>query len=214
MGTMSKPPVDLSIAVRRHHDPTVERQVCVICPRRKGKPQEGKAPERGTGATPVTLSLEFLRPLFKKPLTVVSKELGLSATAIKKACRRFGVPKWPFRTLTAKTSRNRTYIENGTTPHVPRVFNPPMPKETYDMVASGSVSGLPVMPSTSQILKQEPAKTVALPPLVGTSSVVNKEKSTAQAAAPQPAEEKRQYSLDEEELLAARSLSLLSEGMR
>jgi len=101
-----KPPVDLSIAVRKHHDPTVESQVCVICPRRKGKPAEG-----ANGASPVALSLEFLRPLFKKPLTQVSEELGLSATAIKKACRRFGVPKWPFRTLTAKTSRNRTTFD-------------------------------------------------------------------------------------------------------
>eukprot|EP00287_Rhodomonas_sp_CCMP768_P008111 CAMPEP_0196748276 /NCGR_PEP_ID=MMETSP1091-20130531/72962_1 /TAXON_ID=302021 /ORGANISM="Rhodomonas sp., Strain CCMP768" /LENGTH=212 /DNA_ID=CAMNT_0042095563 /DNA_START=22 /DNA_END=660 /DNA_ORIENTATION=+ len=212
---MSKPPVDLSIAVKRHHDPTVERQVCVICPRRKGKAQEGKAPERGSGATPVTLSLEFLRPLFKKPLTVVSKELGLSATAIKKACRRFGVPKWPFRTLTAKTSRNRTYIESsGSRPAAP-AFNPSLPsKETYDVVASQGVAGIVPMPSCSQVLKQETHQLLQLPPIVGMSDASGKEKNPAQRAAPQTDEERKKFALDEQELLAARSLSLLSEGSR
>mmetsp|Transcript_32588 Transcript_32588/g.66133 ORF Transcript_32588/g.66133 Transcript_32588/m.66133 type:complete len:326 (+) Transcript_32588:2-979(+) len=120
MVSTSKAPVDLSIAVRKHHDPQVESQVCVICPRRKGKPTDKRS-----GTSPVALSLDFLRPLFKKPLTQVSEELGLSATAIKKACRRFGVPKWPFRTLTAKTSRNRTTFEGAPSPQVHAGFANP-----------------------------------------------------------------------------------------
>jgi len=78
--------------------------VHVVCPRRKAGELYG---ERRTPSSPVELSLEFLNPLFTKPLNVVSNELGISATAIKKACRKFGIPKWPFRTLTAKNSRNR-----------------------------------------------------------------------------------------------------------
>ena len=34
---------------------------------------------------------------FEKSLHDAATELGLCATAIKKACRRFGIPRWPFR---------------------------------------------------------------------------------------------------------------------
>lgn len=78
------------------------KKVHVIFPRRKQH-------SSGLGA-PVELTLDFLKPYFTKPLTQVCEELGISATAIKKACRRFGVSKWPFRTLTAKTSRNRDKV--------------------------------------------------------------------------------------------------------
>eukprot|EP00287_Rhodomonas_sp_CCMP768_P003933 CAMPEP_0196719414 /NCGR_PEP_ID=MMETSP1091-20130531/2390_1 /TAXON_ID=302021 /ORGANISM="Rhodomonas sp., Strain CCMP768" /LENGTH=240 /DNA_ID=CAMNT_0042060351 /DNA_START=28 /DNA_END=750 /DNA_ORIENTATION=- len=92
-----------------------EARVCVVCPRRKIKPgEESMAHSVNAKANAVALSLEFLQPYFKKPLTQVSEELGLSATAIKKACRKFGVSKWPYRTLTAKTSRNRAAVEEAT----------------------------------------------------------------------------------------------------
>eukprot|EP00961_Rhodomonas_salina_P146383 1970420-Rhodomonas_salina.1 len=65
---------------------------------------------RSTGG-PVEITLQLLKPYFSTPLTECAEQLGLSATAIKKACRRLGIPKWPFRTLTAKSSRNRAAVQ-------------------------------------------------------------------------------------------------------
>eukprot|EP00286_Rhodomonas_abbreviata_P022377 CAMPEP_0181298726 /NCGR_PEP_ID=MMETSP1101-20121128/5940_1 /TAXON_ID=46948 /ORGANISM="Rhodomonas abbreviata, Strain Caron Lab Isolate" /LENGTH=271 /DNA_ID=CAMNT_0023403775 /DNA_START=42 /DNA_END=857 /DNA_ORIENTATION=+ len=81
--------------------------VHVVCPRRRKDRMNDfqRAP-----SNPIELTLEMLKPFFTKPLTQVSVELGLSVTAIKKACRKFGVSKWPCRTLTSRTSRNRTAL--------------------------------------------------------------------------------------------------------
>jgi hypothetical protein len=84
-------------------------QVYVVNPRRKA----GQDRER-TGANRVEISLALLRQYFDKPLTEVAEELGLSTTAIKKACRCFGINKWPFRALTSYSSRNREAVREFT----------------------------------------------------------------------------------------------------
>lgn len=75
-------------------------------------PRRGKVSGASkTSTAPVQLTLETLKPYFRKPLNDACLELGLSASAIKKACRMFGIPKWPCRSLTARHSINREVME-------------------------------------------------------------------------------------------------------
>ncbi|KAJ1471051.1 hypothetical protein T484DRAFT_2026231, partial [Baffinella frigidus] len=55
-----------------------------VVPRRRGKERR------------VVLTLEFLTPYFDQPLEAVSERLGLSRSTIKAACRRLGLPQWPY----------------------------------------------------------------------------------------------------------------------
>jgi hypothetical protein len=205
--------MDLSIAIRKHHDPAIEDQVCVICPRRKGKPTE----PGGNGTSPVALSLEFLRPYFKKPLTQVSEELGLSATAIKKACRRFGVPKWPYRTLTSKTSRNRSSWGVAYTAPYQRIADPSQQQ------TSGSSENSAQGPSFSQ--RQDAARQTEDGTKLEEDAKMMKEvaalEKAQEAGAKKSAEAKQlahahacSEALQDQELSAARNLSLLSATIR
>lgn len=93
----------------------------LVCPRKRKAERKNQMIAGQSKSKVVALSLEILKPFFTKPLTQASEELGLSATAIKKACRKFGVPKWPARTLTSKTSRNRVAVVeniNDIRPHI------------------------------------------------------------------------------------------------
>uniref|UniRef100_A0A7S0VRA5 RWP-RK domain-containing protein n=1 Tax=Hemiselmis tepida TaxID=464990 RepID=A0A7S0VRA5_9CRYP len=54
---------------------------------------------------PVLITYEVMQRLFHLPLTEAARQLGLSPTAIKGACRRLGIKKWPFRMVTAKSHR-------------------------------------------------------------------------------------------------------------
>jgi hypothetical protein len=62
----------------------------VIYPRRK-------IGEDSRRSHQVVVSPEILKEHFDMPLQDAAAKLGVCATAIKKACRRFGIPKWPFR---------------------------------------------------------------------------------------------------------------------
>jgi len=48
-------------------------------------------------STPVVLNEEVLRQLFTFPLHEAAVRLGISATAMKSACRKLGIKKWPYR---------------------------------------------------------------------------------------------------------------------
>eukprot|EP00283_Hemiselmis_rufescens_P010243 CAMPEP_0173435646 /NCGR_PEP_ID=MMETSP1357-20121228/15513_1 /TAXON_ID=77926 /ORGANISM="Hemiselmis rufescens, Strain PCC563" /LENGTH=325 /DNA_ID=CAMNT_0014400659 /DNA_START=47 /DNA_END=1024 /DNA_ORIENTATION=+ len=54
---------------------------------------------------PVIITLEVVKRLFHLPLTEAARQLGISPTAIKGACRRLGIQKWPFRKVTARGQR-------------------------------------------------------------------------------------------------------------
>mmetsp|Transcript_45782 Transcript_45782/g.114763 ORF Transcript_45782/g.114763 Transcript_45782/m.114763 type:complete len:337 (-) Transcript_45782:176-1186(-) len=54
---------------------------------------------------PVLITFEVMQRLFHLPLTEAARQLGLSPTAIKGACRRLGIKKWPFRMVMAKSHR-------------------------------------------------------------------------------------------------------------
>jgi hypothetical protein len=66
-----------------------------VIPRRKAGQDAGSAP------APVVITMETLEQYADVPLSKVATMLGISATAMKKACRRLGVNRWPY---------NSTYI--------------------------------------------------------------------------------------------------------
>jgi hypothetical protein len=62
-----------------------------IFPRRKaGEPTR-------LNSKPVVLNDSVLRQLFTLPLHEAAVRLGISATAMKSACRKLGIKKWPYR---------------------------------------------------------------------------------------------------------------------
>ena len=52
-------------------------------------------------AAPVNITLETLRNFADVPLSKAATHLGISPTAMKKACRKLGVTRWPYRSTSA-----------------------------------------------------------------------------------------------------------------
>jgi len=52
----------------------------------------------------VVLNEKTLQELFTLPLHEAAVKLGISATAMKSACRKLGIKKWPYRTV--QSSKN------------------------------------------------------------------------------------------------------------
>lgn len=75
-------------------------------------------PRAGERQSPleVRLSVDALAPLFNTPQDQAAQLLGISLTSLKSACRRLGIPRWPYRRGTKKetddliTSETRTEI--------------------------------------------------------------------------------------------------------
>jgi len=65
------------------------KNMSIIFPRRKAKAGAGE--KQG----PVVITLEFLASFAHMPLGAAAKILGISATALKKACRKLGNNRWP-----------------------------------------------------------------------------------------------------------------------
>mmetsp|Transcript_46614 Transcript_46614/g.72968 ORF Transcript_46614/g.72968 Transcript_46614/m.72968 type:complete len:296 (+) Transcript_46614:204-1091(+) len=74
-----------------------------VFPRRKTG-QTKKAGPR----TPVVITLDILKSCFHLPMPTASAKLGICTTAIKKLCRKFGIKKWPYRTLMSTSRRSKT----------------------------------------------------------------------------------------------------------
>ena len=70
-----------------------ELEFSVIFPRRKTVNANGK----GCDGEPVFVTREFITPYFKMPMVAACAELGVCPTAMKKACRKLGIVKWPYR---------------------------------------------------------------------------------------------------------------------
>ena len=62
----------------------------VVMPRLKTRQEQREI------TNPVVLSMDVLRQLMSMPLCSAAATLGLSSTAMKKACRRLGVQRWPY----------------------------------------------------------------------------------------------------------------------
>ena len=52
-------------------------------------------------AAPVNITLETLRTFADVPLSKAATHLGISPTAMKKACRKLGVTRWPYKSTSA-----------------------------------------------------------------------------------------------------------------
>jgi len=72
----------------------------VILPRRKS----GQSEVDRESIEPVILNRALLQSLFHLPLATASKRLGLSATSIKKVCRKIGIIKWPYKSCRKRGS--------------------------------------------------------------------------------------------------------------
>jgi len=70
---------------------------------------------------PVLLTLDSLTPYFHLPLKEAADRLGLCPTAVKTACRKFGLDRWPFR------RGKRTEASN---PTGPSSLSPPVGSES------------------------------------------------------------------------------------
>jgi len=64
-------------------------RLAIIFPRRKNG-------EETRGSDAVWLSVDVLNSLSDRSLASAAKILGISATALKKACRELGVERWPY----------------------------------------------------------------------------------------------------------------------
>jgi len=79
----------------------VQGRLELVFPRRGRKAGEAERKVQD----PVLITYQVMQRLFHLPLTEAARQLGLSPTAIKGACRRLGIKKWPFRMVTAKSHR-------------------------------------------------------------------------------------------------------------
>jgi len=103
------------------HDFSGSEVVDVVLPRRKAGCLD--LPQRN----PIVVTPEVLESLFEFPLAVASKRLGLSATTIKKLCRKIGIAKWPYKSPTRSGARTSPVLLPATPEH----------KEDGDNGASG-----------------------------------------------------------------------------
>ena len=78
-----------------------------VFPRRK--PNLKRAMEKGCpAAAPVSITLEVLEQLASHSLPTAAAKLGISATAMKNACRKLGISRWPYFPAWARPLRTPT----------------------------------------------------------------------------------------------------------
>ena len=86
--------------------------VNTIFPRRK------QGQHARINSQPVILNEATLSQLFTLPLHKAAVKLGISATAMKSACRKLGIKKWPYRALSGNSTKlqrkSRTCSSAGT----------------------------------------------------------------------------------------------------
>jgi len=106
-----------------------------IFPRRKVG--ESKKDTRG----PVLITLDVLESMADVPLSDAARKLGVSSTAIKKACRKIGVQRWPYRKR-AEGSQQAELMSDYNEAYVRKLFrkySPKVPKVVKGKVAQGIV---------------------------------------------------------------------------
>ncbi len=88
-----------SDAEESENDKEARGSVNTIFPRRK------QGQHARTNSQPVVLNEATLSQLFTLPLHKAAVKLGISATAMKSACRKLGIKKWPYRALSVTTTK-------------------------------------------------------------------------------------------------------------
>ncbi|EKX53784.1 hypothetical protein GUITHDRAFT_150294 [Guillardia theta CCMP2712] len=74
------------------------RRVAMVCPRKQTSEND----------EPVMLTRELLQSYFDRSLSQVSAEIGICPTAIKRACRKLGIAKWPYKTPNPGPKKRKT----------------------------------------------------------------------------------------------------------
>ena len=106
-------------------------------------------PRRSTGAVDeqapdsVCVTLEELTALMHLPLPAAAKRVGLCATTFKKACRRVGVKKWPYR-----PTGNQQQAERQRTPPVHLSGNSPAAHSLSPATSDENAAAASMSPST------------------------------------------------------------------
>ena len=94
--------------------------VSTVFPRRKAGQEEDHVP------APVVITMAILEKYKDIPLSKVATKLGISTTAMKKACRKLGVTRWPYLHSTYKPNARpiprSTDVANVDTAQVRRIF--------------------------------------------------------------------------------------------
>eukprot|EP00960_Hanusia_phi_P037498 752991-Hanusia_phi.AAC.5 len=87
------------------------RSVAMVCPRKKRSLESQLYETDMYQDEPVILTRELLESFFDRPLVAVSQELGICPTAIKRACRKLGIARWPFKTPNPGPKRKRIFLQ-------------------------------------------------------------------------------------------------------
>lgn len=86
---------------------TNQSVVSTVFPRRKpGHAKRDCSKDQMAG--PVAVTLEILEGLASHSLPTAASKLGISATAMKKACRKLGISRWPYFPARCKDTRPST----------------------------------------------------------------------------------------------------------
>jgi hypothetical protein len=102
-----------SEADESENDTQARGSVNTIFPRRK------QGQHARTNSQPVVLNEETLSQLFTLPLHKAAVKLGISATAMKSACRKLGIKKWPYRALSVTTTKAQRMQRTRSPPGTP-----------------------------------------------------------------------------------------------
>ena len=102
-----------SEAEESENDTQARGSVNTIFPRRK------QGQHARTNSQPVVLNEATLSQLFTLPLHKAAVKLGISATAMKSACRKLGIKKWPYRALSVTTTKAQRMHRTRSPPGTP-----------------------------------------------------------------------------------------------
>jgi len=105
----------------------------------------------------IPVTFEMLQLRFDKPLCDVAKELGVCMTFIKKACRKHGIKRWPFRKVQAIRNRQeRIRVKDPAGVQTPTLMNSAfatMP-QSEDMSKNPFLAGVTAAALPSNYLSQ------------------------------------------------------------
>ena len=113
LGPAKRESASESEADESENDTQARGSVNTIFPRRK------QGQHARTNSQPVVLNEATLSQLFTLPLHKAAVKLGISATAMKSACRKLGIKKWPYRALSVTTTKAQRMQRTRSPPGTP-----------------------------------------------------------------------------------------------
>mmetsp|Transcript_10616 Transcript_10616/g.21005 ORF Transcript_10616/g.21005 Transcript_10616/m.21005 type:complete len:523 (+) Transcript_10616:217-1785(+) len=139
----------------------------IIFPRRKAG-QDSRGPTQ-----PVIVTMELLKELSHMPLATAAEKLGVSPTAIKKACRKLGVHRWPIKPMTEARPTSSKGSEPRSSTAASRQASPPAKSNRPPSQAA---------PAASPASRGRPSSAVR----AARAAKIQTSKAAAESWAPQP----------------------------